>query len=135
MSDTRTHIEALMTAVEALGYSLSDDQFDFEAVPSSKMNKIYRLEVGTPEVIEVSGNRVEKRKGVDLWAAYRVTAKGDRKDAFLDVLDYQEAIEDAVLGAITTQPLNIDESSLAKYVENYIILHVSFTFTLWRDLT
>ncbi len=135
MSDTRTHVEAIMTAVEGLGYSLSDDQFDFDAVPSSKMDKVYRLEVGTGEITDVSGRRVEKRKTVDLWAAFKLTAKGDRKDTFLDVLDAQEAVEDELMDTLTTLPLKVDDGALAEYVQNYIVLHVAFTFTYWRDLT
>lgn len=134
-SDARTKIEAIMTAIEALGYALSDDQFTFDAVPSSKMDQRYRLEVGTGEVVDVSGRRVEKRKDVEVWAAYKITAKGDRKDAFLDVLDSQEALEDALMDAIPTSPSVVVASVLSKYVQNYIVLHVTFQVTYWRDLT
>lgn len=133
--DTRTHVAALMTAMEGLGYSYADDAFDFDAVPTSKMNKAYRVSVGTAEIVEVSGNRVEKRKNVELWAAYRMTAKGDRKDAFLDILDSQEAVEDKVLTTIKTVPMEIADAPLVKYVQNYVVLNVSFRLTYWRDLT
>jgi hypothetical protein len=135
MSDLRTHTEALITAIEGLSYVMSDDMFDFDAVPSSKMDKAYRLEVGTAEVVELSGDRVEKRKVVELWTAYKVTARGDRKDAFLDVLDSQEALEDKLLQTLTSLPGNVDSGSVSKYVQNYIILHVTYRFTYWRDLT
>jgi len=29
----------------------------------------------------------------------------------------------------------VEDGALAEYVQNYIILHVAFTFTYWRDLT
>jgi hypothetical protein len=135
MSDTRTEVGKLITAIEALGYSMSDDMFDFDAVPSSKMNKAYRLEVGTAEVLDLSGRRVEKRKTVDVWAAFKVTAKGDRKDAFLDVLDAQETIEDELLDALTNLPSGIGDGTMSKYVQNYIVVHTVYRFTYWRDLT
>lgn len=135
MSDTRTEVGKLITAIEALGYSMSDDMFDFDAVPSSKMNKAYRLEVGTAEIIDLSGRRVEKRKTVEVWMAYKLTAKGDRKDAFLDVLDAQETVEDELLDSLSALPLTVNDGAMSKYVQNYIILHVGFSFTYWRDLT
>ena len=135
MSDTRTEVGKLITAIEALGYTMSDDMFDFDAVPSSKMNKAYRLEVGTAEILDVSGRRVEKRKTVDVWTAYRVTAKGDRKDAFLDVLDAQELVEDELLDALTNLPSGVGSGTASKYVQNYIVVHTVFSFTYWRDLT
>jgi hypothetical protein len=135
MSDTRTEVGKLITAIEALGYTMSDDMFDFDAVPSSKMNKAYRLEAVTAEILDVSGRRVEKRKTVDVWLAFRVTAKGDRKDAFLDVLDAQESVEDELLDALTNLPSGVGDGTMSKYIQNYIVVHTVMSFTYWRDLT
>jgi hypothetical protein len=130
----RSQVELLMNTVDGLGYKLSDDQFDFDAVPSSKMDKAYRAEVNTGKIVECSGGRVEKEKIVEFWLAYKITARGDRKTAFLDVLDDQDDIEDALLESLVNLPSNITTVGMSKYVQNYLILHMTFTFTYWRDL-
>ena len=135
MSDTRTQVGLITAGIETLGYKLADDMFDFDAVPSSAINKAYRLDVRTEGVEELSGKRVDKHKAVDVWLAYRVTAKGNRETAFLDVLDSVEAAEDKLLQVITDGPSLINASSMSKYVGDHIIARVSLTFTIWRDLT
>jgi hypothetical protein len=134
MSAQSTHVGAVITAIDGLGYALARDNFGFEAVPASIQDKAYRWEIATNEIIEVSGNRVEKHKTLELWLAYRLTAGGDRKAAVLAMLDSAEAVEDKLLKTLTTLPGAVAKTVMSKCVQHYIVFNVGFDFTYWRDL-
>lgn len=134
MSAQSTHVGTVIIAIDGLGYTLSKDNFDFDAVPASIQDKTYRWQIETGRVNELSGNRVEKEKVLNIWLAYRLTAGGNRKTATLAMLDNIEAIEDELLKTLTTLPSMVGATVMSKYVENYIVFQVTFNFTYWRDL-
>lgn len=134
MSAQATHVGTVLTAIEGLGYKLSHDVFSFDEVPTSIMDKAYRWEIATNAIRELSGKRVDKDKTLDIWVAYKLTAKGDTKTDTLGMLTSIEAVEDALLAALLPLPSVVIKSSMSKYVANYIIFNVSFDFTYWRDL-
>lgn len=134
MSSQSTYVGNVITAIDALGYGLSKDNFDFDAVPSSIMDQAYRWEISTDEVKELSGSRVEKAKMLDLWFAYKLTAGGDRKAAVIAMLDKIETVEDTLLKALSTIPSMVLKTVMSKLVGNYIIFNVGFNFTYWRDI-
>lgn len=133
-SDLRNHIESIIAAMVGLGYSISNDFFDFDSMPSSKMDKCFRMEVGTESIQELSGGRVDKKKRVDIWAAWKITAGGDRKEAVLDAIDGHEAIEDELMGTLEGIPGMATDGLLSKSFKEYLIIKAGFTFTYWRDL-
>ncbi len=135
MSAQATHVEAVLDVLEGLGYKISRDIFGFEEVPSSVMDKAYRWEITTNDVRELSGSRVEKDKMLNVWVAYKVTAKGNTRTDTLGMLSSIEAVEDALLGALVNLPGMVMQSSMSRYVANYAVFNVSFDFTYWRDLT
>ena len=134
MMDGKDQVEAFMTAIEALGYTISGDMFDFESVPTSKMDKVYRIEINTDRIEDVSGRRVNKYKTLEVWLAYKMTAMGNRKSAFLTMLGYIDAAEDALLQAISL-PSEVSAGVISKYVQNFIVVHLTVPFFYWRDLT
>lgn len=134
MSAASTHVGAVITAIDSLGYTLAKDNFDFDAVPSSIQDKAYRWMIETGHVNELSGNRIEKYKTLNLWLVYRLTAGGNRKTATLAMLDSVEAIEDKLLKTLTALPATVGATVMSKYVENYIVFQVTFNFTYWRDI-
>jgi len=134
MSSQSTHVGSVITAIDALGYKLSGDMFDFDAVPSSVANKAYRWEISTDEVRELSGSRVEKDKTLELWMAYSLTAGGDRKVAVMAMLDLIETVEDTLLNTLTTIPNIVLKTTMSKVVENYIVFNVGLSFTYWREI-
>jgi len=133
-SDFRNYIEAIINALEGLGYSLSNDFFDFNSAPSSKMNKLFRLEAGTEDILEISGGRVEKRKLVDAWVAFKITAAGDRKESVLDSFDAIEAIEDRLMESSIEIPGIVANAMISKIFDNFLVVKISLNFTYWRDL-
>lgn len=134
MSARRSHIETLMNTIEGLGYALSSDMFDFDAVPSSVMDKSYRWQADMNETIEISGSRVEKRNTVTFWLAHKITVGGDRRTAMLALIDSMEAAEDALLNALNNLPGLVVNSETSKEVDNYVVIMAEFEFTYWRDI-
>jgi len=134
MSAASEHVGTVLTAIDGLGYTLAKDNFDFDAVPGSIQDKAYRWELSTDEISELSGDRVEKHKTLDLWLAYKLTAGGNRKAAVLAMIDSAEAVEDKLLKTLTALPGMVEKNVMSKYVQNYIVFNVGFNFTYWRDL-
>jgi hypothetical protein len=134
MSDQKTLVGTVLTAIDGLGYTLAKDNFDFDAVPASIQDKAYRWEISTRGIREQSGDRIDKDKSLEIWLAYRLTAGGDRKAAVLAMLDSAEAVEDKLLKTLTNLPAMVVKTVMSKYVQNYIVFNVGFDFTYWRDL-
>lgn len=134
MSDQKTIVGTVLTAIDGLGYVLSNDNFDFEGVPSSIQDKAYRYEIITNNILELSGNRIEKNKTLDLWVVYRLTAGGDRRAAVLTMLGNVEAIEDQLMKTLLSLPSLVMKTNMSKYVNDYVVFNIGFDFTYWRDL-
>ncbi len=135
MSSAKTHIQAIITAVEALGYDFTDEFFDFETVPVSGDDEVYRIVAKTVETGSMSGSRVEKRKEFDIWVAFKLAPASDRKLDFYDVLDAKEDLEDAVLQATSAVQVGVVEDTMSAVISDYIIVKLTGELVYWRDLT
>jgi hypothetical protein len=128
-------MQDIITAVEALNYTFTDEFFDFETVPVSGSDKIYRMETRTGELGSLSGSRVEKPKAFDIWVAFKLASGSNRKQDFYNVLDAKEDLEDDVLQATTSVQVKIIENSMSAVISDYIIVKLSGEVIYWRDLT
>lgn len=135
MSSAKTHIQSIVTAVEGLGYTFTDEFFDFDTYPTSGSNNIYRLESQTIDITGLSGSRVEKRKNFDLYIAFKLQAASDRKQDTYNVLDAKEALEDAVFQALTGIQVRILENHMSPIKSDYILVKLTGQVTYWRDIT
>ena len=135
MSTAKTHIQDVITAVETLGYVFTDEFFDFETVPVSGADEVYRIEAKTSELGSLSGNRVEKKKSFDLWAAFKLAPASNRKLDFFDVLDAKEDLEDVVLKSTDSVQVRVIENSMSAVISDYIIVKLTGEIIYWRDLT
>lgn len=135
MSSAKTHMQDIITAVEALNYTFTDEFFDFDTVPASGDDNVYRIEAQTKELGSLSGSRVEKPKGFDIWLAYKLATGSNRKQDFYDVLDAKEALEDDILQATTSVQVKILENLMSAIKSDYIIVKLSGELIYWRDLT
>lgn len=133
MGSAKTYIQTIITAVENLGYTFTDEFFDFDTVPSSSSDKIYRIEAMTREIGGLSGQRAEKKKGFDIWIAFKLASGSDRKQDFYNVLDAQEAIEDDILQSISDIQLKIITDIMSAIKSDYIIVKCSGEYIYWRD--
>jgi hypothetical protein len=135
MSSAKSHITSIITAVEALGYVFTDEYFDFETVPTSGDDEVYRIEAKTSELGGQTGSRVEKRKAFDIWIAFKLLTGSNRKQDFYDVLDAKEDLEDAVLQATSAVQVQVIEHTMSAVISDYIIVKLSGEVVYWRDLT
>jgi len=135
MSTAKTHIQDVVTAVETLGYIFTDEYFDLETVPVSGSDEIYRMEAKTIDMGSLSGSRVEKKKGFDLWIAFKLAPASNRQLDFYDVLDAKEDLEDAVLKSNSSVQVKVVENTMSPVVSDYIMVKLSGEIIYWRDLT
>jgi len=135
MSAAKTHIQSIVTAVESLGYVFTDEFFDFETVPVSGDDEVYRLQAGAGELGNSTGSRLEKQKSFDIWVAFKLLPASDRKLDFYDVLDAVEDLEDAILQADAAVEVRIVENTVSAVISDYIIVKLSGELIYWRDLT
>jgi hypothetical protein len=135
MSSAKTHIQSILDAVDTLGYTFTDEFFDFDAYPTSGNDKIYRIETKTRETIDQSGKRVEKKKRFYIWVAFKLETGSNRKQDFLNVLDANEALEDEIIKSFTDMEIKYVGNSQFAIRSNYTVIKLVGEFVYWRDLT
>lgn len=134
MSSAKTHIQSIIGAVENLGYTFTDEFFDFDNFPTSGDHKVYRIEAKTGEASGLSGSRLEKKKNVDIWIAFKLAAGSNRKQDVYDVLDAKEALEDDIIQAISAIQVKIIEDIMSPIKSDYILVKLSGELIYWRDI-
>lgn len=135
MSSAKTHIQSIVSAVEELGYTFTDEYFDFETTPASGNDKVYRLEAQTGEVTGLTGNRVEKRKNFDFWVAYKLQESSNRQQDVYNVLDAKETLEDDIFLALSGVQVRILQNIMSAIKNDYIIVKCSGQVIYWREIT
>lgn len=135
MSSAKIHIQGIIGAVENLGYTFTDEFFDFDSYPTSGDDKVYRLETQTGEITGLSGRRVEKKMNFDIWTAFKLDAAGNRKQDTYDVLDAREALEDDILQAVSDIQVKITQNVMSPIKNDYILVKLSGQLIYWRDVS
>jgi hypothetical protein len=135
MSSAKTHIQSIVGGIETLGYTFTDEFFDFDSFPTSGNDNIYRIEAKTSGVTGMAGSRVEKSKFFDLWFAFKLETSSDRKQDTYDVLDAKEAIEDKIFEVLAGVHVKIQENIMSAIKSDYILVKLTGEFIYWRDLT
>lgn len=135
MSTAKSYIQTIVGVVETLGYTFTDEFFDFDNFPTSGNDNVYRLEATSEEVVGISGNRVEKKKTFKIWIAYKISTTGDRQQETYDVLDAKEALEDEIFKALSGVQVKIVKNIMSGIQNDYILVKLTGNFVYWRDLT
>lgn len=134
MSSAKTYIQSIIGAVENLGYTFTDEFFDFDNFPTSGDDEVYRIEAKTGEISGLSGSRVEKKKIFDIWIAFKLAAESNRKQDVYDVLDAKEALEDDIIQAISGIQVKILEDIMSPIKNDYILVKLTGELIYWRDI-
>ncbi len=134
MSSAKTHMTKVITAIETLGYVFTDEFFDFETVPASGDDEVYRLEAKTGSMGSMSGSRVEKLKEFYVWIAFKLAPASDRKQDFYDVLDAKDDLEDEILNSTSEVQVTVTEDIMSAVISDYIIVKLTGQILYWRDL-
>jgi len=137
IKDIKNAVEARMVA---LGFSQSDEMFDFDSEPDSQMDKLFRVEIEMEENNYYSGNQSNPLDNIIIWVAYKT--KRNERTVGDTALDDREAIEvdlinHASITGLSSDPLlTMDKEAVQeKYLENYLINRLVFTANYLRDVS
>lgn len=124
-------IEAIEVRMVALDYVEIEEEFDFDAVPSSKIHKAFRIEVEPDEIIYHSDNLSNPMEMISIWMAFwkKRVPRADQKTM---LASYREDVETDLLNAagisgLASDPLlTLKEATLSKEHENFLIMRLKF---------
>jgi hypothetical protein len=139
MGEIKTIVEAVETKLAALGFTATEEVFDFDAVPSSVIHKAFRIETRVLENRYNLDGQTNPKEEIAVWIAYK-TYRSPRA-AQKTALDDRETIEaavvnDPVLLALDSDPiLAMDgEASREKLVSDVLVSRISFTADYIRQI-
>jgi hypothetical protein len=140
MGSIKDIIEAVEARMVALGFTQTDEVFDFDAVPESKINKAFRIETRLRTGRYHSGNLSNPVESLEIWIAYK--AKRDRRAIAKTGLDDRETIETDLINAagisgLASDPLLMmdQEASNQKLLPNHLIVKLAFSVDYLRDVS
>ena len=133
-------IEAIEVRLVALGYSATEEVFDFDTVPDSVIDNSFRIEVENLETVYDSGNIARNKDSIDIWIAYKELRKP--RTQWKTALDARETIEvdlinhDSISGLSSDPLLVMDgEATVEKYLGDYLILKLAFSCDYLKDIS
>lgn len=133
-------VEAIEARMVALGYTETEEVFDFDAVPDSVIDSSFRIEVEGIESAYDSGNVGRKIDSIDIWIAFKELRKP--RTQWKTALDARETIEVDLINHASISSLDSDpllmmdrEASIEKYLGDYLILKLSFSCDYLRDIS
>ena len=140
----KTIIEAIEARLTALGFTATEEVFDFEAVPDSIANKAYRIESKRAGCEYLMNHLTNPREAIEIYVAYLISAVAGHKPrtAWKTALDDQESIEkdlctNVTILALASNPLiTMDgDASAIKERGDYIVSRMVFNCDYLRDIT
>lgn len=134
-----TLIEAIETRLINLGYTATEEWFDFDSVPSSVIHQSFRIEARPEDVIYHSGNLSNPIEQIEIWLAFwkkRVT----RTNIKTMLTSYREDVETNLLlintqGLASDPLLTLKEAEFGKDKGNFLILRLMFQANYLRDVS
>lgn len=133
-------VEAIEARMVELGYSETEEVFDFDAVPDSVIDNSFRIEVDNIENEYHSGEIAETIDDINIWIAFKELRKP--RTQWKTALDARETIEvdlinHASISGLSSDPLlEMDrEASVEKYLGDYLILKLVFSCNYVRDIS
>ena len=140
MGSIKDIVEAVETRMVALGFTQTDEVFDFNAVPQSKINKAFRIETRLRTGRYHSGNLSNPIESLEIWIVYKATR--NRRTVAKTGLDDRETIETDLINAAGISGLDSDpllmmdqEASNQKLLPNHLIVKLAFSVDYLRDVS
>jgi len=133
-------IGAIETRLVALGFLATDEVFDFDAVPSSIVNKAFRIETRMLRNEYHPCDVANPTDSIDVFIAYKTfrnprtvwkAALGDRETIEKDLIN---AVS---ISALASNPLlQMDgDATTQKYKDEYLISRLVFSANYLRDIS
>lgn len=140
MGDIKDIVEAVETRLVSLGYTETEEVFDFDAVPDSIIDSSFRIEVDNVENEYYSGNISRTIDNIGIWIAFKELRKP--RTQWKNALNARETIEvdlinHSSISGLSSDPLLImdREASVEKYLGDYLILNLIFSCDYIRDIS
>jgi hypothetical protein len=130
MATLKERINQVRTVLEGIGLEESQLIFRFDAIPRSKADNIYRMEVKkTTNEYEMSGGKIQKQGLFSIWICKKImtkeTKEQKRMNRYLDlVCDYEEAVEAGIYTALKGIPITILGSESEDNFENHLVIRI-----------
>jgi hypothetical protein len=133
-------IVAIETRLIALGFHVTEEVFDFEAVPDSIIDKAFRIESAQLKAEYFAGNAgAEGTEEISIWIAYKALRKP--RAVWKTSLNDRETIEADLLKSATIATLASNpilqmnrEASTQKHVHDYIVSKLVFETNYLKTL-
>jgi len=140
MGDIKDIQEAIEARMVALGFTQTEDVFDFEAVPGSIANQAFRVETEPIANPYYSFNIANTKERISIWICYKTyrkrrtvqkTAQDDRETIEVDLINH------ASISGLSTDPLlTMDaEATQEKLLEHWLVSKLAFTADIIRDIS
>jgi hypothetical protein len=137
-------IGSIIVAVEArmvaLGFTATDEVFNFDSVPDSIINKAFRIETRLLDKQNMTGQYARVQEELTIYIAYRPAAQSLRT-AWKSAMDDRETIETDLINAASILTLSSSpilfldrETDNQKYVFDYLVSKLVFTAHYNRHL-
>lgn len=135
--DGKTHVSAIMEAMETGGYKLALQPFNFESTPESIADNSYRVEARKGPSEDETG-RLRKYPTIHVFTAHLLPAGDDaeaRKVTFLDIVDKQDLIEDSIIKATANFKIWHESSDMVEeFAGLFIVQEFIFRVEYWRNI-
>lgn len=135
-----TIIKAVETRLAALGFTATNEVFDFDSVPSSVIHRAFRIEARPAQVAYHPFNIASIIGDITIWIAYKVHR--NKRTVHQTALDDQEMIErdvinDAVIRALASDPLITlgGDVEIGEYQDIYLVSKIPFRADYVRDVS
>lgn len=140
MGDLTDIINVVEARMEALGFNVTEEVFDFDNVPDSVIHKSFRIVRSPIENNYLIGNIANTKDAIEIWIAYKMRRKA--RTAYKAALDDMETIEKDIINASSIRNLSSDpllekypDSEVPKYLEDYLVSKLVFTADYIRDIS
>jgi hypothetical protein len=133
-------VAAIEARLTALGFTATEDVFDFYAVPASIANLAYRIEAKRIGCAYWMNHHANPQDAIEIYIAYAMTRKA--RTAWKTALDDRERIEKDLLSAasilaLASNPLLMmdADATAAKERDGWLVSRLVFNCDYLRDLT
>ena len=133
-------VGAVETRMAALGFTPTDAVFDFEDVPSSIVDKAFRIETRLVRNEYHPGDVGNPVDAIEIYIAYK-TFRNPRT-VWKTALGDRETIEDDLINAASINELSCDpllqmdgEATTQKYKDDFLISRLVFSVDYLRDIS
>lgn len=133
-------VEAIETQMTALGFTATDEMFDFDGVPDSIIDKAFRIETRVISNSYYPGHQANPIESVEIYIAYQLCR--DPRSVWKTALDDRETIENDLVNASAIMALSSDpllamnnEATTQSYLADYLVSKLVFDCDYIRDIS